>query len=125
MALPKINQLIQSHTVTLAEDLVVTFQLVPIPGSQYSAILEAHRDPEGKSPHEAVAVDVLTAGITAVYSSVESSPVAFTSEDAAELWEQWPDWARWDVYTAVTAYTTRGPAADPFSKSRQNENEGQ
>ena len=123
MALPKINQLVQSHTVTLSEDLDVTFQLQPIPGSKYQAIIDAGRDTEtGKTPWENVAVPIMSEGITAVYSSVESAPVPFTAEDAAEVWEDWPEWARWNIYSAVIEYSTKGPAGNPFTGSQRKEN---
>lgn len=123
MALPRITALVQTHTVTLAEDLDVMFQIVAIPGSKYQAIIDAGRGEDGKTPWEDVAIPLLTEGITHVYSSVESTPVEFTETDATELWEQWPEWARWDVFQAVIAYSTKGPAANPFSRSKPNEND--
>ena len=122
MALPKLTSLVQTHTVTLAEDLDVMFQIVAIPGSKYQAIIDSGRGEDGKTPWETVAVPILTAGIEAVYSSVESAAVPFTEQDAAELWGEWPEWARWDVFQAVIAYSTKGPAANPFSQSKPNEN---
>lgn len=123
MALPKLSDVGRDHTITLDDDLTVTFQLRPIPGSRYQSIIDAHRDDEGRASHEAVAVDMLTAGISAVYSSVESTPTPFAETDAVELWEQWPEWARTQVYSAVIAYSTRGPAADPFDKSKPKGND--
>lgn len=123
MTLPRITAHVSTdHVIVLDDDLTVTFRVVPIAGSKYAAIIDQHRDAEGVASHEAVAVDMLTAGIDVVYSSVESTPSEFTHADAVELWEQWPEWARWNVYRAVIDYSTRGPAADPFGKSRQNEN---
>lgn len=122
MALPKIDHLTHTHTVTLGEDLDVVFQLRPIPGITYQDIIDAHRGEDGKTPWEAVAVPILTAGIGTVYSSVESKPVEFTETDAIEIWNEWPEWARWNIYQAVIAYVTKGPAGNPFSGSKQNEN---
>jgi hypothetical protein len=121
-ALPKLGTLTRDHVITLGDDLVVTFQLTPIPGSKYTQILDAHRGEDGKAAHEDVAVDILTAGIANVYSSVESTAVPFGQADATELWTEWPEWARWQVYLAVVAYSTQGPGANPFGKSRQSEN---
>jgi len=122
MALPKLNQLTTDHVIELDDDLTVTFQLSPIAGTAYNAIIDAHRDDDGKAPHEAVAVDVLTAGIRAVYSSQESTPADFTETDARELWDEWPDWARWSVYGAVVRYSTQGPGADPFDGPKRRRN---
>lgn len=122
MALPKPGNLIQTHTVTLADEVDVSFQIAPIPGAEYQQIIDDHRDADtGKTPWETVAVPILTAGVVQVYSSVESSPVEFTTVDADEVWSTWPDWARWDILQAVIAYTTKGPAGNPFSGSRRNE----
>jgi len=121
MALPKLDRLTVTHTVTLSDDLDVMFQIVPIPGARYQAIIDDGRDPEtGKTPWEDVAVALLSAGVVAVYSSVESQPQPFTEADAVELWTEWPEWARWNVYQAVIACSTKGPAANPFSQSTQN-----
>lgn len=117
MALPKITQTGTDHTITLDDDLTVTFHLTPIPGKTYQAILDDHRDDDGKVTHDDVAVEMLDAGIATVYSSVESTPQPFTADDATEIWETWPDWARMNVYQAVVTYSTRGPAADPFDAS--------
>ena len=122
MSLPKISELTQTHTVTLSGDLDVMFQLHPIPGLIYQQIIDAHRGEDGKTPWEDVAVPILTAGIGTVYSSVESSPVPFTAEDAEEIWNEWPEWARWNIYQAVIAYVTKGPAGNPFSGSKPNKN---
>jgi hypothetical protein len=121
-ALPKLGTLTRDHVITLGDDLVVTFQLVPIPGSEYTKILDAHRSEDGKAAHEDVAVDILAAGISNVYSSVESTPAPFEAADANELWTEWPEWARWQVYLAVVAYSTQGPGANPFGKSPEKEN---
>lgn len=118
MALPKLDQLIQTHTVTLGPDLDVSFQIRPIPGAAYQAIIDAHRDEDGKTPWEVAAVPVMSAGIVAVYSSVESTPVPFSEGDAQEIWGQWPDWARWEILQTVIAATTKGPGANPFFGSK-------
>lgn len=123
MTLPTITQVTLDHTITLDDDLVVTFRLVPIPGSKFQRILDDHRDADGRSPNTAIAVDLITAGISEIYSSVESTPAVFTDADARELWETWPDWARWDVFSAVLTYATKGPAADPFVRSKPNGND--
>ena len=122
MALPKLDRLTHTHTVTLGDGLDVAFQLVPIPGLIYQEIIDAHRGEDGKTPWETVAVPILTAGIGTVYSSVESTAVPFTETDAMEIWNEWPEWARWDIYQAVIAYVTKGPAGNPFSKSKPKEN---
>ena len=123
MTLPKLDTLTTTHTVTLGDDLAVSFQLRPIPGVEYQTIIDTHRDPDtGKTPYESIAVPVLAAGTAAVYSSVESTPSPFTDADADELWTTWPEWARWEIYTAVVSYSTKGPAGNPFSGSPANEN---
>lgn len=123
MTLPKLDRLTRSHTVTLGDELDVVFQLQPIPGLIYQQIIDEHRGDDGKTPWETIAVPILAAGIGTVYSSVESTPVAFTDSDATEIWNEWPEWARWDIYQAVISYVTKGPAGNPFSKSKQNEND--
>ena len=125
MTLPKLSSIIQTHTLTLSDDLTVSFQIRPIPGVEYQQIIDEHADEHGKTPFEVIAIPVLTAGITTVYSSVESTPADFTEADATELWEQWPEWARWDIYRAVIEYTTKGPGGNPFSASKPNENDEQ
>lgn len=123
MTLPNLDSLVHTHTVTLSNDLSVSFQLRPIPGGEYQTIIDAHRDPDtGKTPFETIAVPVIAASVTSVYSSVESTPSPFTADDAKELWTTWPEWARWDVYTAIIGYTTKGPAGNPFTGSTQKEN---
>ena len=122
MTLPKPSELVHTHTITLGEGLDVSFQLSPIPGAVYQQIIDAHRDEDGKTPWETVAEPLLEASIQRVYSSVESTPQPFTINDATEIWETWPDWARWDILQAVIAYSTKGPAANPFSGSTRNEN---
>lgn len=122
MALPKLDQFTHTHTVTLDADLDVCFQLRPIPGLKYQAIIDAHRGDDGKTPWEAIAVPILTAGIGTVYSSIESAPTEFTEDDATEIWTEWPEWARWDIYQAVIAYVTKGPAGNPFTSRKPNEN---
>lgn len=122
MALPKLDRLTHTHTVTLGDSIDVAFQLRPIPGIVYQQIIDDHRGEDGKTPWETIAIPILTAGIGTVYSSIESTPVAFTVTDATEIWSEWPEWARWNIYQAVIAYVTKGPAGNPFSSSKPNEN---
>ena len=122
-ALPRFSDVHQDHTVQLADGVYVVFQVVAIPGARYNEILEECRGDDGKVRIEDTGVPILTAGINRVYSSVESTPIEFTQADAEEIWETWPEWARTDVYSTVIAYSTRGPAADPFSGSTRNGND--
>jgi len=122
MALPKPSQITHTHTVVLGDDIDVSFQMTPIPGSRYQQIIDKHRGEDGKTPWETVAVPLLVASVQAVYSSIESTSVPFTEADAVELWNEWPDWARWDLYQAVIAYSTKGPAGNPFTGSKPKPN---
>ena len=125
MTLPKLDTLTHTHTITLSDDIIVSFQLRPIPGIEYQGLVVEHADPDtGKTPFDNpdFAQAILAAGISAVYSSVESTPTDFTDQDANELWQQWPEWARWDIYTAVINYTTKGPGGNPFTTSKPKGN---
>ena len=122
MALTKITEVSSDHVVTFSDDLIFTFQLVPIPGSDYQAIIDAHRDDDGKASNDDVAAPMMEAGIDQAYSSVDSQPSPFGIDEAAEIWKDWPEWARWSVYNAVVAYSTRGPAADPLDAAKKKGN---
>ena len=113
MALTPITQVTTDHTVTFSDDLIFTFQLVPIPGTDYQDIIEDHRDDDGKASNDNVAPSMMEAGISHAYSSADPR-TEFTIDDAREIWDTWPEWARWSVYNAVVAYSTRGSASDPL-----------
>jgi hypothetical protein len=123
-SLPKFAAVHRDHTIELDDGVYVVFQIVAIPGTRMTQILDAHRSEEGTVLREDIGPDVLEAGIGKFYSSVESTPVEFTASDAAEVWETWPDWARAELYVAVETYSTRGPVADPKGGSTRNVNGG-
>lgn len=122
MTLPTVPTAAKIHTITLSDDVVVTFQLAAIPGKRYQEILDDHRDEEGRATNEACYIDIVTEGVHATYSNIESTPTPFTQADATEIFETWPEWARWEIFTVCVVYSTKGPAADPFVKSGPNEN---
>lgn len=121
MALPSLSGLVADLPVEVG-DVVVTFQVAPIPGKRYGEIIDAGRDADGRVSDDDVAVPLLAAGIIGVYSSVESQVAEFTEDDARELWEEWPEFARARVLRAVIAASTKGPGADPFGGSKRTGN---
>ena len=62
MALPKLSDVGRDHTITLDDDLTVTFQLRPIPGARYQQILVEQRGADGRVTHEDVAIDGVRVG---------------------------------------------------------------
>lgn len=125
MTLPKPSKYVHTHTVILTPDAEVSFQIVPLPGARYQQLVDECRDPDtGKTPWANLAVPLLTESVTAVYSSLESTPVEFTAQDAEEIWEEWPEWARWDIFATVLHDNTQGPASDPFTTSKRKEPDG-
>jgi len=142
MSLPDVTGETVNHTIEFSDHLSVTFQLRLIPGAVFDAVLDAHRNGDGKASVDDCGPALLTHGVRAVYSSVESKPVpwelatrerdetpdAFAARvtdhpDAVEVWDVWPEWARMSLYGAVVAYSTKGPAADPFSRSKTKPND--
>jgi hypothetical protein len=120
MTLPQLTDLTTDVTIELADHLIVTFQLAPIPGKTYQEILLRHRDATtGDSSVEAMGLDLLKVGVRTVYSSVESTPVPWTDADAVEFWDTWPEFARQQLLIGVYQFATNGPVADPFGKSAQ------
>ena len=70
MALTPIAKVHLDHVVTFDDDLIFTFQLVPISGLRYQEIIDQHRDDEGKASNEAVAADLMHAGIGTAYHHI-------------------------------------------------------
>ena len=122
MALTKITDVSSDHVVTFSDDLIFTFQLTPIPGTDYQDIIDEARDDAGKASNDDVAAPMMCAGIGKAYSSVDSVPTPFGLAEAREIWDTWPEWARWSVYNAVVAYSTKGEAADPLDAAKKKGN---
>lgn len=123
MTLPKFADASRNLVIPVGED-TVTLQLQPVPGYLFDRILEKHRNPETKrTMREDCAREMLTAGIRAAYSNIESNPTPFNEKDADEIWSTWPEWARSLVYDTIVAYSTAGPDADPKDGTPKNGND--
>jgi len=118
MPLPKLADATTPVTVDPAPGITVTFNVGVVSGRRYNLLLEQHRAADGRIDQDSFAVALLEVSVRSVYSSIESTPVEFTRDDAVELWDEWPEAARGRLLATCVALQTKGPDADPFAASR-------